>query len=411
MSQLKQILNDGLLYAISKLIPGLVGILFILIFTRILGLNNYGKYSLYIAQFNLLVSFAFGWLNQSELRYGNKVNNEDNKTKLFNLFLSLLILLVIIFLFHFKQNNFSNYVLITFFCTCSIGLYSYFKTIFQSTINPKAFLFLTLIQSILYISIPLITAVFYSLNDILLLICSGLSFLIPSFVLIFNNRSLFKLKIENYQILKKWFYFGAPVSIWASMGLMMTYLDRFFINKFYNSEIVGIYSSLNDFTVKLFSFLIFPFTMAIHPRITKLWNANKKDIAIDILSKSICSVIILFIIIVFAMILFNDLIINLIKFALPMVPSKNAQIYLPLAIAGILWQLSLIAHKMIELNEKTYIMLIFISFSLIINIIGNIHFLPRYGIFSTALASMLSALAYCCLCVFYFYKTRKKLKY
>ena len=60
MSQLKQILNDGLLYAISKLIPGLVGILFILIFTRILGLNNYGKYSLYIAQFNLLVSLVYG---------------------------------------------------------------------------------------------------------------------------------------------------------------------------------------------------------------------------------------------------------------------------------------------------------------------------------------------------------------
>ena len=117
--------------------------------------------------------------------------------------------------------------------------------------------------------------------------------------------------------------------MWASIGLLMTYLDRFFINKFYNSEIVGIYSSLNDFTIKLFSFLIFPFTMAIHPRITKLWNANKKDIAIDILSKSIYSVIILFMIIIFAMMLLNGFINNLIKFALPMVPPKDAQIYFP----------------------------------------------------------------------------------
>ena len=213
MNQLKQILNDGIFYAISKFIPGLVGVLFILIFTRILGLNDYGTYSLYIAQFNLLVSFAFGWLNQSELRYGNKVNNDENKTKILNFFLSFLILLVMIYIFHFKQNNFPNYVLITFFCTCSIGLFSYFRTIFQSKINPKAFLRLTLIQSTLYISIPLIIASFFSLNDSLLLICSGFSFLIPSFVLIFYNRDLFKFKIENYKILKKWFYFGAPCGL------------------------------------------------------------------------------------------------------------------------------------------------------------------------------------------------------
>ena len=59
-------------YFISKLFPAISGVLLIYIITRISGIEEYGKYSLAIAQFNFIVSICFGWLNQSHLRYGSK---------------------------------------------------------------------------------------------------------------------------------------------------------------------------------------------------------------------------------------------------------------------------------------------------------------------------------------------------
>ena len=70
MNQKLKILKDAYYYLFSKVIPGIAGLLFIFIFTRILGISEYGKYSFLLSKFNLITSFSFGWLNQSVLRYG-----------------------------------------------------------------------------------------------------------------------------------------------------------------------------------------------------------------------------------------------------------------------------------------------------------------------------------------------------
>ena len=38
---------------------------------------------------------------------------------------------------------------------------------------------------------------------------------------------------------------------------------------------------------RIFSFIIFPFTMALHPRLTKLWDENRREIVRNILVKFI----------------------------------------------------------------------------------------------------------------------------
>ena len=65
--------------------------------------------------------------------------------------------------------------------------------------------------------------------------------------------------------------------------------------------------------------------------------------------------------------------------------------------SGMLWQLSLLTHKAIELNEKTHLMIVFILFSVAINILVNTLFISQYGIIVTALSSLASSFSYCIL--------------
>ena len=94
---------------------------------------------------------------------------------------------------------------------------------------------------------------------------------------------------------------------------------------------------------------------------------------------------------------------------IPSLSIESKKIILPLTAAGILWQLSFYTHKMIELKEKTYLMILFIIISILINIIGNSIFIEKFGIISTAYVSLLSSVIYCFFTTLYFFISIKDL--
>ena len=193
-----------------------------------------------------------------------------------------------------------------------------------------------------------------------------------------------------------------PVSIWSSLGLLLPYLDRYYIAKYLDSDALGIYSSVNELSIRVFSFFIFPFIMALHPRIIKMWNNGKREKAIKAIDLSINVVFLLLVVLVLVVALFNDFIFSIFKYAIPAIPYEARNIILPLLLTGATWQLSFLTHKMIELKEETHLMILFILFSVFINFIGNNFFLPAHGIIASAYTSLVSASSYCLLSFLYY---------
>ena len=99
-----------------------------------------------------------------------------------------------------------------------------------------------------------------------------------------------------------------------------------------------------------------------------------------------------------------------ITIGIPVFNNESKSLILPLLSAGFLWQLSLLTHKMLELNEQTKLMIFAILPSLIINLIGNKIFLPYYGGIATAYTAFFSALIYFFItsihCVFSIYRVK-----
>jgi O-antigen/teichoic acid export membrane protein len=63
-------------------------------------------------------------------------------------------------------------------------------------------------------------------------------------------------------------------------------------------------------------------------------------------------------------------------------------------VGGFLWQFALLCHKPLEMDQRTGLMVVLMLGALIINLLGNIIYLPRYGIIATAYTYIASAFVY-----------------
>ena len=386
---------------------------------RIFGSKEYGQYSFLLSQYNLIVALGFGWLNQAQLRYFSKESSNPyyNKSQIKAFFYSALFCFIIISIFILSQTFSIEIWLISILAITTIGIFNYIKTYYQARLLPLNVLYLSAIQSLLSILLPLIIIFFCGRSVTSLIFGVALSFIISSLIVINNNngkKSFGDIATKNQKevnkIIKKWFFYGRALSIWFSIGLALSFLDRYYINYYLHPVELGYYASLQEILVRSFSLTLFPFTLALHPRIMDLWNKSKFQESIELIVKSFYLMLIIGFLILVAGWVFNDLIFSLIQKAIPEFNLKSKILILPLLFSGFLWQLSFLTHKMMELKEKTLLMTIAIIPSLIINIIGNNLFLPTFGTIATAYTSLFSALAYFVITTVHFYYSIRKLK-
>jgi O-antigen/teichoic acid export membrane protein len=178
-------------------------------------------------------------------------------------------------------------------------------------------------------------------------------------------------------------------------------LDRFFINLYLPGEALGVYAGIQELLTRIFSITIFPLTLALHPRIMNLWNESKKQEAIQTIKWGVGIMIGFVTILLFIMWMFENVIFNIIHLAIPQMSNQHKTLIIPLLSAGFLWQFSFLTHKMLELKEKTHIMVVFLLISLFINMVGNSIYIPHLGVQATANTAFVSALVYCILTSIY----------
>jgi len=391
-------LKDSILYAVSKLIPGVSGLFAVLLFIRLVGVESYGEYSILMAQCNLFAAFSFGWLNHSCLRYYTVDNqaleiNTISKGWIFSTCTVLVLFMILFFSLKMKI----EILLLCFICTVSIAAFGFYKTLYQASINPISFLKITTFQSLLAILIPLVLLYYYNSWEFILFGITLSYIIVILFGIINYNKISSQIIFINHsknKTFKKWISYGVPISLWFAINLAFPYLDRLFIKYFLSNQDLGYYSSLQELLNRSYSLFLFPITMALHPRIMKNWNNNKPLIAIQLIKKGLKFESLLIILILFIAIIFQDKVFYLFQIALPGLSSDFLSLVFPLFLAGFFWQISLITHKMIELKEQSKLMVIFLLVSLIINILGNRIFIPQYGIMATAFTSLVSAAFY-----------------
>jgi O-antigen/teichoic acid export membrane protein len=397
------LLTDSLKYSLTKVLPGIVGLFSVILIIKIIGTEEYGKYSILYSFVLTLTAFCGGWLSQALLRYypGNNDNKTIENQAIFGLLISVVFGILILLGIYIKKGNilfqYTNIFLVTFFFI-AVLLYQFQISVYRSQIRPNMVVIVSSIQSILSLGIPLFFIYFFGSEVKYIILGLAIAYLAPTiknlFLKTFSIQKLFQYKEISNSLLFELFKFGWPLSIWLTVSLVFQFFDRFFINYYFDNNLTGIFAGFYDLVVRTYSILIFPITMAVHPRMMSLWNKSIYSDAISILKIAMLIQFSIFSCIFIIANLFFEQISYILLWIFSDLNPEYFHLLIPLLIGGFIWQFALLIHKPIELNKNTYLMLISIVIALIVNLFGNIVFLPKYGLIATAYTFIFSGTVY-----------------
>jgi len=397
------LLTDSLKYSLTKVLPGIVGLFSVILIIKIIGTEEYGKYSILYSFILTLTAFCGGWLSQALLRYypGNNDNKTIENQAIFGLLISVVFgILILLGIYIIKGNilfQYTNIFLVMFFFI-AVFLYQFQISVYRSQIRPNMVVIVSSIQSILSLGIPLFFIYFFGSEVKYIILGLTIAYLAPTiknlFLKTFSIQKLLQVKEISNPLLFELFKFGWPLSIWLTISLSLQFFDRFFINYYFDNNLTGIFAGFYDLVVRTYSILIFPITMAVHPRMMSLWNKSIYSDAISILKIAMLIQFSIFSCIFIIANLFFEQISYILLWIFSDLNPEYFHLLIPLLIGGFIWQFALLIHKPIELNKNTYLMLISIVIALIVNLFGNIVFLPKYGLIATAYTFIFSGTVY-----------------
>jgi O-antigen/teichoic acid export membrane protein len=398
---------DAINYFLSKIVPGLMGFLTVLVFVRIIGVEQYGRYAVIFALVMASASGLAGWLSQGILRFQSQWRESAEADDFLHSAVAGTILsaaagglaLGVAIAVLGLQQGWALLISLALFGV--LVVYTVTLARFQASLRSAKVLRFEAARSVGGFLIPVILMwVTRSRDYRLLLLGIALGYSLPLFEPIFlrsknhvrsPHRLRSNLSLTQRGVLRELWRFGWPVALWMLCQQSLLVSDRFFLQKFFGYSEAGIYASMYDVIVRSFSLLFMPITLAVHPLVMNRWNNGNRKHALHAIRSGVKYQLLMFVPIAGSLAVLAPWVSRLV---LGNASPEATAIVLPLAVGGFLWQVGLLAHKPLEILCQTKRMLAGILVALAINVLGNWLLIPRYGYRASAYLTVASSAAY-----------------
>lgn len=392
-----KILTEGTHLFLGKIVTVAIGLINLLLLSRLLTVEEMGKYALFMMVINLGVQLGISWSDAAILRHGKEEFVKRNKiNKSFwsrnYLFIPSLIFVILIYLIFSEQiseyigleNKIIFFIISTFLVTTTLN---YLTNIFRSTDKLKASSYLFAIQkSTYFIGLLLLMSGFFEKNIQNTILFLNLSFLLTLAInLYFFNWKIIKPKIFDKTYFKRIWNYSWP-QLFGFFGIyLINYVDLFVIRKYLTLSDVGIYSiAYNGFTIVTDIILVLNtlfLPMLVEFRTKKQYTLIKKYISL------IPVLISAWIVLVIIGLISSSFIITTLfseKYA-PAIPSFNI-----LLIASIFQLISICFMPIINSFDLIIYNQIFNILKAILNIVLDFLLVPKYGIIGAAYGTLIA---------------------
>lgn len=401
---LKHVIN----FLPGSIVPALLNFISIAIFARILTIEEFGLYSLIIATAAIFTATFGEWIKQALSRFLpdqknifelNLIKNSSHFGIIISIFLIVIISIAsVVVNSNLRVIEDQVIIISTIFIVINIYLYN-LLAILQTELKSKQF---SRFQVILSFSKLLFALIFiYIIAEDALSIILGTSLgMLLILIILFKylnysyselNKNLVSSKLKK--IFKKMFIYGWPFIFWYLGSQILNVGDRYIIQYFLTTEDVGIYSGNYSIIQGSLALMAAPILLVLSPTLIKMLSQNEFEKAEVILSRiTNYYLIICFPILLFLFTFGRDII----SFILG--PEYSQGYLLGLISFGvIIWQIGNVGHKVLEFERKSKLMMYFCILCALINIILNIILIPIFGLYGSAIATIISYLIYCIL--------------
>jgi O-antigen/teichoic acid export membrane protein len=402
----RKLIQDAFNYFLSKIVPGVMGFLSVVVFVRMVGVEQYGRYAVVFAFVTAWAWGLSGWLSQGILRFQSQCRKPEEAENFDRSVVAGTVLSVAIgglavgVAMPVSGVQTGWPILISLGLLGALTVYTVAIAHFQASLRSATVLKFEAVRSVGCFIIPAALLLVTGSKDYrLLLLGIALGYFLPLLGPILSgarehaagNRWLASLPTRQRKILSDLWQFGWPVATWlfCQQGLVVS--DRYFLQKYSGYSNAGIYASMYDVIVRSFSLIFMPVTLAVHPLIMNRWNEGRRESALRAIRIGIKYQLLTFIPIGIGLAVLAPRVTQLV---IGKVNAGAEGIVLPLAVGALLWQVCLLAHKPLEILCQTRRMLAGIAVALAVNVAGNWLLVPRYGYRASAYLTAASSAAY-----------------
>ncbi|MGF6953421.1 O-antigen/teichoic acid export membrane protein [Neobacillus sp. B4I6] len=397
--------KDTLQYAPAIIIPALLNVVAVMLFTRIFNPKDYGVYTLVITTSLVISSIFSQWIMQSIQRFRpaylseNRLDEFNNNLRILILFISVLLYGLSTLIYVFFSNildidrtiYWSSVLLVFSQVLFNIGL-----VIYQSDMKARNYRIYQLINGVSKFLLSILIIFLLNKNVISIVWATAFSMLVL-IIPIYKDIGLIKIKYIKFQrnnfltFFNKMFSYGFPMIGWFLGNSLLGLSDRYIIKFFRGAQEVGIYSANYSLVTMGLGLICGPLLTAAHPVIMNYTNnSNKQDV-----QKTITNFSKLFLVITIPLSFYISLNSSSIVEILLGSKFREGSVIVPITIIGIiLWNFAMYGHKGHEITGKTKMMMFFVFLSVFINIILNFLLVPKFGYVGAAIATLLANASY-----------------
>lgn len=386
------------LYALAKIVPGLVLFAAVPVWMRVFGAVEYGRYTTTWVAALLTSSLYSGWIRQSVLRHAGDPSFDADTLPRWTVpassAASALTVSAIVWVTGARYEGGGLLPLVA----CSAVL---------AAVNTQYALSLTRSQRFGHVgryaaaeTARAVGALLLSLPIARALPWGGAVAIVLAYAIATGLALLFLIQplrrtpsssggVAGSVLLRFWAY-GWPMAVWLTVSSMLLYADRFILGIFLGREEVGIYASMADLVVRGVGMVAFPLTMSTHPELMKLWNAGRRIEALHAARRYAALLGGLSVAALILGLLVGPWAIG----SVLAVERPRADVVAALVAGAGLWQVGLMSHKPLEMADRTRTLLRVIGLVTIGSVICNFVLVPILGIAAPAYVFALGAALY-----------------
>ena len=385
--------------------PGVAGIVVVALLVRHIGVDGYGAYALAFVGANAVSMLAGGWINQAILRFLPGKRDIDRHFIMAivqgGMIAAALAITgtIVVLMFSMPEHNARlPLVFIGAALSALLAFYAVGTSILQARGHAGAIAVAELIRTVAWLSAVAGLALANLLTALLAFCCLACAYAVSCCaVFMFIRHALATTETSVPAILssgKHWLSqflrYGWAMSFWLGLTVAMPFLDRLLIETFLGVTAMGTYAAVYDLVFRGAAVLLGPVIMTIHPITMNYVNRGDVAGAKKVVTLSFIVLLIAAAALVTVAGLSSDEIASMFRGN----SRATSALFMLLAAAGSMWQLGLIAHKLLEAQRRTTSILSALTTAIFANIAANVLLIPRFGVNGAAIASLLAALLY-----------------
>jgi O-antigen/teichoic acid export membrane protein len=395
-SRLRKLVHDSSIYSIAASLSSLLGLVALLIFTRVFSPSAYGRYSTSVAVVAIVSTLLFGWTEQAVVRFAAEVETHELvRNVLFVLALItggfVLASAIGYLLFEDDLGAFRLFYLPVVALVVAQGLFQPLLMFFRGTLESRSVATYRLISSVARLLVSLALALLV-LGSIVGWIWGTAVAILGTVVLAFlSTDELRVMPRVDRDVLGRLLGYGIPMIGFIIGEPFLTQVDRILLEVLRDSTAVGVYSSNYTLINQALRLAYFPVLRAMQPIVVNVWNGSNEAEASEVIADFTRYYLLLGVpVLVLGAGIGRPMSALLLEGGY-----EQGYTIIPFVAAGVfLWGLADAGQRGLELKEATLTLSIGVLIAIGLNVALNVPLITYFGYMGAAFATLLSSAVY-----------------